>query len=459
MSVSKILIANRGEIALRVMRAAREMGIPTVVVYSEADRDSLPVRLADDAVCIGPGPSGKSYLSVPNIISAALITGCDAVHPGYGFLSEDRYFAEICSEYGLTFIGPSVEAIAQVANKSDARRFMADAGLPVLPGTPPVTSLEDAEAAARGIGFPIILKAAAGGGGRGMHVARDEHDLQRGFHLARAEARASFDSDEVYIERYLERCRHIEVQVLGDNYGNIIHLAERECSIQRRHQKLIEEAPGASIDDDLRRRLGDAAVRGARALGYTSAGTLEFLADDAGNFYFMEMNTRVQVEHGVTELVTGMDIVKEQIRIAAGMPLSVSQQDVVVGGHAIECRINAESGPDFRPVTGTVGELILPGGPGVRVDTHLYAGYTLPAHYDSLLAKLMVHGRDRSEAIDRMRRALDETVITGIPTTIPYMRSVMADEAFRAGDVHTDFVERAGLPQPREEAAVLTASS
>jgi acetyl-CoA carboxylase biotin carboxylase subunit len=439
--VKKLLIANRGEIALRIMRACRDLNIPSVLVFSEADRESLPVRLADETVCIGPGPSSKSYLSVPNIISAALITGCDAVHPGYGFLSEDRYFAEICGQYNLTFVGPSADSIARVGNKAEARREMAAAGLPVLPGTDgPVASLEEALIAARDIGYPVILKAAAGGGGRGMYGAANERELTHGYNPARLEARASFDNDEIYVERYLERCRHVEVQVLGDLHGSIVHLAERECSIQRRHQKIIEEAPGTSIDADLRRRLGEAATMGAMALRFLSAGTLEFLVDADGNFYFMEMNTRVQVEHGITELVTGVDIVKEQICIASGAPLSVRQSDVHVQGHAIECRVNAENGPDFRPATGTIAELLLPGGPGVRVDTHLYSGYALPAHYDSLLAKIMVHAPTRPEAISRMRRALQETRIDGVPTTLSFLEGVMEDPLFRSGDVYTDYV-------------------
>jgi acetyl-CoA carboxylase biotin carboxylase subunit len=417
------------------------MDIASVVVYSEADRESLPVRLADETVCIGPASSSRSYLSVPNIISAALITGCDAIHPGYGFLSEDRYFADICDQYNLAFIGPSARTIERVANKAEARREMAAAGLPVLAGTEaPLNSLDDAVLAARDIGYPVILKAAAGGGGRGMHVALDERELVQGFNLARVEARASFDSDEVYLERFLTRCRHIEVQVLGDTHGAIVHLGERECSVQRRHQKLIEEAPYDAMPADLRERLGEAAVQGARALSFSSAGTLEFLVDDEGDFYFMEMNTRIQVEHGVTELVTGVDIVREQIRVAAGLPLSIAQEDVTVSGHAIECRVNAETGHDFRPVTGTVTELVLPGGPGVRVDSHLYAGYTIPAHYDSLMAKIMVHGADRLEAIMRMRRALDETVISGVPSTLPFLREVLHDRVFTDGRVYTDYV-------------------
>lgn len=439
--VSKVLIANRGEIALRILRACRDLNLPSVVIYSEADRDSLPVRLADESVCIGPAASSKSYLSIPNIISAALITNCDAIHPGYGFLSEDRYFAEICGEYNLQFVGPAASVIARMANKASARQEMVAAGLPVLPGTETVvTSLDEAYLAARKIGYPIMLKAAAGGGGRGMRVVQDQNELALEFNLARVEARAAFDNDDVYLERYLERCRHVEVQVLADVHGNVVHLADRECSIQRRHQKIIEEAPSESIDEDLRRELGAAAVLGARALGFTSAGTLEFLVDDARRFYFLEMNSRIQVEHGITELVTAIDIVKEQMQIAAGRPLSVGQENVRAAGHAIECRVNAEAGAEFRPVTGRIERLVLPGGPGIRVDTHLYAGYEIPPHYDSLVAKIMAHGRDRDEAIMRMRRALRETEIGGVATTLPYLHDVLYDPVFRMGRIYTDYV-------------------
>lgn len=437
----KVLIANRGEIALRIMRACRDLGMPSVVVYSEADRDSLPVRLATQSVCIGPGASAKSYLSIPNVISAAEISGCDAIHPGYGFLAEDRYFAEICGEYSMTFIGPPAAVIARMANKAAARREMMAVGLPILPGSEgSVTSLEEATLAARRIGYPVILKAAAGGGGRGMVVAHDDQDLATGFNLARVEARAAFDDDEVYLERYLERCRHVEVQVVADLHGHVVQLGERECSIQRRHQKLIEETPCDSLHPALRRELGEAAVSGAKALGFASVGTFEFLVDTAGNFYFMEMNTRIQVEHGITEMVTGFDIVKEQILIAAGHPLSLTQDEVTTSGHAIECRVNAETGEEFRPVTGTVTELRLPGGPGVRVDTHLYEGYTVPALYDSLMAKVMVHGRDREEAAARMRRALDETMVGGVLNTLPFLRDVLSDRRFASGEVYTDYV-------------------
>jgi acetyl-CoA carboxylase biotin carboxylase subunit len=440
--VRKVLIANRGEIALRVMRACRDLRLPFVVVFSEADRDSLPVLEADERICIGPAQSSKSYLSVPSIVSAALVTGCDSVHPGYGFLSEDNYFAEICAEYGLTFVGPNPETILRVGNKAEARRAMAEAGLPVLPGSrEPVNSVEDAQAVARDIGYPVILKAAAGGGGRGMHVARDSATLASRFALARSEARAAFDSDEVYLERYLEHCRHIEVQVIGDSFGTVVHLGERDCSVQRRHQKLVEEAPG-NIDAITRKAIGDAAVAGATALKYVNAGTLEFLVDDAGGFYFMEMNTRIQVEHGISELVTGIDIVREQLLVASGEPLSFRQSDVHVEGHAIECRINAETGADFRPVAGTITRAVLPGGPGVRVDSHIYGGYTVPPHYDSLMAKVMTYGSTREEAVDRMRRALVEVRTDGVDNTASFLLGVIEDPLFRAGDVHTDYVEK-----------------
>jgi acetyl-CoA carboxylase, biotin carboxylase subunit len=448
--VQKLLIANRGEIALRIMRACRDIGIPSVVVYSEADRTSLPVLLAGESVCIGPPPSSKSYLSVPNIISAALITGCDAVHPGYGFLAEDHYFAEICGEYGLTFVGPTPDTIARVGNKAEARRHMAAAGLPVLPGTEdPLSTLDDAQAAARDIGYPVMLKAAAGGGGRGMQVAYDSDELASAFSVARSEARAAFDSDEVYLEKFLEQCRHVEVQVLGDTHGSLVHLGERECSIQRRHQKLIEESP-STVEPAVRARLGEAAVQGAKALNYVSAGTLEFLVDDADQFYFMEMNTRIQVEHGITELVTGVDIVREQLEIALGQPLSIRQEDVTFTGHAIECRVNAESGKDFRPVTGTLGRLFLPGGPGIRVDTQIYSGYTIPPNYDSLIAKVMAYGASRSEAICRMKRALEETVTEGLETTVPFLLSVLNDPEYVAGNVHTNYVEQLEYRQYEE---------
>lgn len=439
----KILIANRGEIALRILRACRELGIQTVVAHSQPDDNSLPVLLADEAICVGPGPAGRSYLNIPNIISTAQISGAEAVHPGYGFLAEDRYFAEICERYGVIFIGPDPEVIARMANKVQAREAMRSYGLQVLPGTAePVTSSEAALEAAREIGYPVMIKAAGGGGGRGMHLARDENDLILSFSNAQREARAAFSDEELYLEKYLPSCRHVEIQVLASE-GRAIHLGDRDCSIQRRHQKIIEEAPTPLLDESTRDKIGADAVKGALGAGFTSAGTLEFLVDDGGRYYFLEMNTRIQVEHGISELISGIDIVKSQIRIAAGEMPPLCQENVRLDGHAIECRVNAESGPDFRPATGTVTTIRFPGGPGIRVDTHLFSGYNLPAHYDSLVAKIMAWGQDRGEAIDRMRRALDETVIEGIPTTLFYLRNVMRDDAFLSGGVHTDYVQSA----------------
>lgn len=426
---------------MRILRACHELDIEGVVAHSQPDAGSLPVTTADGSICVGPGPASRSYLSIPNLISAALVTGCEAIHPGYGFLAEDRFFAEICERYGIVFIGPSAPVIAQMANKVEARETMASLGLRVLPGTnQPLTNLEDAIEAAAGIGYPVMVKAAGGGGGRGMHLARDDASLAQNFGNAQRESRAAFGSDELYLEKFLPHCRHVEVQVLG-NGGKAIHLGDRDCSIQRRHQKIIEEAPSPALAAGTRERLGADAVRGAEGVDFSSAGTLEFLIDDDGQHYFLEMNTRVQVEHGITEMITGLDIVKSQIRIAAGEAQGLRQEDIKLRGHAIECRVNAESGSDFRPATGTVVELQLPGGPGIRVDTHLFAGYNLPAHYDSLVAKVMAWGEDREEAIVRMRRALDETVIDGVPTTLPYLRQVMRDEAFVGGGVHTDYVE------------------
>jgi acetyl-CoA carboxylase biotin carboxylase subunit len=436
----RILVANRGEIALRIIRACRELNVETVIAHSQADAESLPVRLADDAVCVGPGPSGRSYLNIPNLITAALIKDCDGVHPGYGFLAEDRFFAEICQRYGVTFIGPTSEVIATMANKVAARQTMAGYGLPVLPGSPePIGTIEAAMQAARDIGYPLMIKAAGGGGGRGMHLADSDTALVQHFTNAQRESRAAFGNDQLYLEKFLPCCRHVEVQVLGDG-KRAISLGDRDCSIQRRHQKIIEEAPSPALSAETRRQIGKSAVQGAEGVGFTSAGTLEFLVDDDGKYYFLEMNTRVQVEHGITEMITGIDIVKTQIRIAAGEMDLPKQSDVKLNGHAIECRVNAESGADFRPATGTVTTMHLAGGPGIRVDTHLFAGYNLPAHYDSLVAKIMAWGGDRNEAIDRMRRALDETSIEGIPTTLPYLRVVVRDGAFVAGGVHTSYV-------------------
>src|SRR6266516_4007087 len=438
----KILIANRGEIALRVIRACREMGIPSIIAHSEADRDSLPVQLADEHICIGPGPSGKSYLNIPNIISAALITGADAIHPGYGFLSENTSFAEICSDVQITFIGPPVSVMSIMGDKVDARVTMAEMGLPTLPGTPVLRTLSEAIEAAQEIGFPLMLKAAAGGGGRGIRLVKRPDDFERDFTVAQNEVREAFHDDGLYLERYLERARHIEIQVLVDNFGHGVHLGERNCSCQRRHQKVLEESPSPLLPPELRHEIGMKAIRAVQQIGYRNAGTLEFLVDKQNRYYFMEMNTRLQVEHPVTELVTSTDLVKEQIRIAAGMPLHLQQDDVQFRGHAIECRINAEdTDNDFRPQTGVVEEYLLPGGPGVRVDSHLYTGYTVPPHYDSLLAKLVVWADTREAAIARMQRALDEFVIEGIATTIPFHKRLLRHEGFIRGETYTRFLQ------------------
>ena len=440
----KVLIANRGEIALRIIRACRELGIATVAVYSEADRESLHVRFADDDVCIGPAPARDSYLKIPQIIAAAEITGADAIHPGYGFLAENAEFAEIVTASNITFIGPTPDQIRSMGDKAEARRLAQAAGLPIVPGTPgPVADVEEAVAAARAIGFPVIIKAAAGGGGKGMRVAPDEEDFGRHFQLARGEALAAFGNDAVYIEKYLERPRHVEIQVFGDTQGRVVHLSERDCSVQRRHQKLIEEAPSPAMTPELRADMGGAAVKLAERIGYVGAGTMEFLLNGDRSYYFMEMNTRIQVEHPVTEMTTGWDLVKEQIRVAAGEPLSVPESGLFLRGHAIECRVNAEDpARNFQPCPGVVNTFHPPGGPGVRVDTHLYAGYTVPPYYDSLLAKVIVHGNDRAEALARMHQALDGFIIEGVTTTIPFLGRVLVHPAFQAGDVDTKFVER-----------------
>jgi acetyl-CoA carboxylase biotin carboxylase subunit len=450
----KILIANRGEIALRVIRACRDLGIETVAVFSEADRDSIHVRLADEAVCIGPAPSRESYLNIPRIISAAEITAAEAIHPGYGFLSENPHFAEVVESCGLTFIGPTSEQIRRMGDKSMARQTMAAAGVPVVPGSAgPVRTVAEAEAAAKATGYPLIIKALAGGGGRGMRVVDAEADLKDRYSTAQAEAQAAFNNGDVYIERYLRRPRHVEIQVLGDRHGNVVHLFERDCSVQRRHQKLIEESPSPAVTPELRRRMGDAALTGARAIDYIGAGTFEFLLDEDGSFYFMEMNTRLQVEHPVTEIVTGLDLVREQIRVAAGEPLGYGQDDVVLRGHAIECRVNAEDpNHDFRPSPGKIEYLHFPGGPGVRVDSHIYAGYRVPPHYDSLIAKIIAWGDDRDEAMARLARSLSETLIDGVATTIPFHLRVLADAEFRAGRFDTTFVPTRMFP-PAEPVA------
>jgi acetyl-CoA carboxylase biotin carboxylase subunit len=455
----KILIANRGEIAVRILRACQEMAVRTVSVYSESDRDALHVRLADEAVCIGPSAPAESYLNVPRIMSAAEITGCDAIHPGYGFLSERAHFAEICESHGVTFIGPSTESIRLMGDKAKAREVMREAGVPVVPGSDgPVAGIEEALAVAAKIGYPLMIKAVAGGGGKGMRIARDEESLRNGYLVAQAEAEAVFGSGAVYLERLVERPRHIEFQLLGDRYGNVIHLFERECSIQRRHQKLLEEAPAVGLDPGIKRQMGEVAVRGAKEIGYHSAGTVEFLVDQAQNFYFMEMNTRIQVEHPVTEELTGVDLIKAQIAVAAGEPLPIRQEDVKMSGHAIECRINAEDpNRDFQPSPGLITYFHSPGGPGLRVESHVYTGYRVPPYYDSMIIKIIAHGVDRTEAIRRMRRALNECVVEGIATTMPFHLAVLDDPAFQRGETHTGFIpemiERAQARAAEEAAA------
>jgi acetyl-CoA carboxylase, biotin carboxylase subunit len=449
----KVLIANRGEIALRVMWACKELGIKTVAVYSEADRNSLHVRFADQAVCIGPPRNIDSYLNIPAIISAAEITGADAVHPGYGFLSESSYLAEICEACKIKFIGPSPHAIRLMGDKSQAKKAMIKAGVPVVPGSPGVVEDEDAATrVARDVGFPVILKASAGGGGRGMRVVREMKELLPAYRAAQAEAAAAFGVPDVYIERYVDGPRHIEIQVMADTRGNVVHLGERECSIQRRHQKIVEEAPSPTVNEKLRQRMGRTAVDAARAVQYSNAGTIEFLLDSAGNYYFMEMNTRIQVEHGVTELITGRDLVKEQILVAAGNTLSFAQKDLTFQGHALECRINAEDPVTFVPSPGTIRHLNLPGGPGVRIDTFIHEGCEISPYYDSLLAKLMTFGRDRAESIARMRRCLDVMVVEGIKTNIALHRRIMDDADFQAGRMTTRFMERF-TPAPRTAGA------
>jgi acetyl-CoA carboxylase, biotin carboxylase subunit len=438
----KILIANRGEIACRIIWTCKEMGIKTVAVHSDVDRDSLHVRFADEAACIGPAPSAQSYLNIPAIISTAEIFNVDAIHPGYGFLAESPYFAEICEACNIKFIGPSANVIRMMGDKIEARRVMHEAGLPVVPGSPDaVTSEEEGLKLAREIGFPLMVKASAGGGGRGMRIVRSEKELGKALETASTEAAAAFNDGSVYIERYIEQPRHIEIQVLADEYGNCIHLGERECSIQRRHQKLMEEAPSTVLTPELRQKMGEAAVDACKKLGYSSAGTVEFLLDAQGNFYFMEMNTRIQVEHPVTEMVTLADIVRNQIRIAEGEPLGYTQDDLLIVGHAIECRINAEDPEKFSPSPGTITAFNLPGGPGVRVDTFVYSGYRVSPFYDSLIAKLIVHARTRELAIARMKRALDVMVVEGIKTTIPLHRKIMDDPKFRRGEIDTNFME------------------
>lgn len=438
----KILIANRGEIACRIIWTCKEMGIRTVAVHSDVDRDSLHVRYADEAACIGPAPSAQSYLNIPAIISAAEIFNVDAIHPGYGFLAESAYFAEICEACNIKFIGPRPEVISLMGDKVEARRAMKAAGLPITPGSSePITSEEEAIAIAREIGFPIIVKAAAGGGGRGMRVVRAEGELGAALESASTEAAAAFKDGSVFIERFIEKPRHIEIQVLADEYGDCIHLGERECSIQRRHQKLLEEAPSTVLSPELRAEMGEAAVTACKRIGYSSAGTFEFLLDQDNSYYFMEMNTRIQVEHPVTEMVTLADIVRNQIRIAEGEHLGYTQDDLVITGHAIECRINAENPETFAPSPGRITAFNLPGGPGVRVDTYIYAGYQVPPFYDSMIAKVITHARTRDLAIARMKRALEVMVIEGIKTTIPLHLKIMDDPVFRSGAISTGFMD------------------
>jgi acetyl-CoA carboxylase biotin carboxylase subunit len=453
----KILIANRGEIALRVIVACRELGIKTVAVYSEADENSLHVRFADEDVCIGPAQSARSYLNVPAIISAAEITGADAIHPGYGFLSESAYLAEVCEACHIRFIGPSPQVIRLLGDKARARRAMRKAGVPILPGSDgPVDSDEKGLKVARDIGYPVIVKATAGGGGRGMRIVQSAEELGTALKTAQREAEAAFGVGDVYIEKYVIAPRHIEFQVLGDHHGSVVHLGERECSIQRRHQKLIEESPSMALTDKMRRKMGSLVVDAARAVQYTNAGTFEFLMDSGGRFYFMEVNTRLQVEHPVTEMVTGVDIVKEQIRIAAGERLSFKQSEITFTGHAIECRVNAEDPDTFRPSPGVIHAFSVPGGPGVRIDTCAHTECTISPYYDSLIAKVIVHGRDRQEAVARMRRTLEMTVIEGISTSIPLHLRLLADPDFQAGRLSTAFMDRyldAGVMGDRLKAA------
>ncbi|HEY8345579.1 MAG TPA: acetyl-CoA carboxylase biotin carboxylase subunit [Bacillota bacterium] len=440
----KILVANRGEIALRVIRACKELGIKTVAIYSEADRDSLHVRYADEAFCVGPAPSNKSYLNILNIISAARIAEVDAIHPGYGFLAENPRFVEICETHKIKFIGPTAEAIEKLGDKAQAKQSMKDAGVPVVPGSDgPIADFSQAAKIAEEIGYPVIIKASAGGGGRGMRVVYAPTELEKAYQTAQMEAEASFGNSEVYIEKFIAKPRHIEVQLLFDEHGNGIYLGERDCSVQRRHQKVIEESPSSAVTPEIRKALGEAAVRGARSVGYTNAGTVEFLMDEDGSFYFMEMNTRIQVEHPVTEMVTGIDLVKQQILIAAGEKLTIRQEDVVLNGHAIECRINAEDPTkNFMPFPGQIEFYQPAGGPGIRVDSCVYTGYTIPPYYDSMVAKLIAWGKDREEAIKRMTRALEEFEVYGVPSTLLFHLEVMQNEYFIRGEVTTDFIEK-----------------
>ncbi len=440
--IKKVLIANRGEIAVRIIRACREMGIETVAVYSEADREALHAKLADESVCIGPAPSSESYLSMDRIISATIITGADAIHPGFGFLSENSKFAELCEQCNITFIGPDSKVIAKLGNKQEARNTMVSAGVPVIPGS--TEAIYDAETGAQiaaKIGYPVIVKAALGGGGKGMRVANAPEEFANSFRTAQKETQMAFGDNTMYIEHFVQRPRHIEFQILADQYGNVVHLGERDCSIQRSHQKMIEESPSVALSEDLRKRMGDAAVKAAKAAGYQNAGTIEFLLEKSGNFYFMEMNTRIQVEHPVTEWVTGIDLIKEQIRIASGKKLSYTQEDIHLTGHAIECRINAENpAKGFRPSPGTITDMYLPGGKGIRIDSAIYSGYSIPPYYDSMVAKLIVWAKNRREAVRKMQSALGEVIIEGIDTNVDYQYEILNRPDYLSGDIDIEFI-------------------
>lgn len=440
----KVLVANRGEIAVRIIRALREMNIPSVAIYSEADKDSLHRKIADEAYCVGPASTSQSYLNIPSIMSVAEVSGADAIHPGYGFLAENAYFAEVCESSGVKFIGPSSDIIALMGDKAKARETMIQAGVPVVPGVEhDPDNMEKTLEEAERLGYPLIIKAAAGGGGKGMRIVHNPRELERAIETARSEAKAAFGNEDVYLEKYLEEPRHIEFQILADEHGNIIHLGERDCSIQRRHQKILEEAPSPALTDDLRKIMGDTAIKVARTVNYINAGTVEFLVDNQKNFYFIEMNTRIQVEHPITEMITGIDLVKEQIRIAAGEKLRLKQEDVKFNGVALECRINAED-PErkFMPSPGKIENFILPGGPGVRIDSGVYQGYLIPPYYDSMLAKLIVWEEDREKALLRMERALAEFIIKGVKTTIPFHLKILNNAYFRRGDYNTNFLNR-----------------
>ena len=442
--MNKLLIANRGEIAVRIIRACKEMNIKTVAVYSEADKDALHTRLADEAICIGPANSKQSYLNIKNIIEAAYITKADSIHPGFGFLSENAQFAKICEESNIKFIGPKSNVINLLGNKSNSKELMKKVGVPVIPGSEgSINNIEDAIIVCKEIGYPVLLKAASGGGGKGIRIVNSPDELAQNFNIVKQEAKNAFNDDEIYIEKFIQEPRHVEIQILADEYGHIVHLGERDCTIQRNHQKIIEETPSTIIDEKLRNKMGEAAIKAAKAAGYTSCGTVEFLVDRDKNFYFMEMNTRIQVEHPITEMVTGIDLVKEQVRIAAGEELKISQKDIGFKGHSIECRINAENPmKNFMPSPGTINELNLPGGNGIRVDTAIYSGYTIPPHYDSMIAKIIVHGVNRNEAISKMKRALEELVIDGIDTNRDFLFDIIRNPDFIRGNYDTSFIEK-----------------